>query len=288
MSKTTLNFFGEETIVDTPKNIPSLRSKISEKYLLSKEDAGEIILYYIKDSKKRYIINGNDLSQFKESKVTKIYLDVNQNSKLYLDSATELDKENQKCQKELDELNKKFKDFSKMNQKIENVFQEELKQINLKIMEMNKKKCEIIKKKDIELIKMIKEKENFEAKIYYLQKKLFLPITVPIPKDEKDFPKELPMLKSFKNNGRYAPIKNLEIQKRIEIAKCRAIESAKAVALKAARREKNYLNQNNNEMKKRIDAIKLKAVASAKAKALEVARKEHEDIINKKPEIEKK
>ena len=157
MNKTTLNFFGEETIVDTPKDIPTLRSKIAEKYLFSKQDAAEIILYYIKDNRKLFIINGNDLSQYKESKVSTIYLDVNQNSKLYLDSATELDKENQKRQRELDELNKKFNNFSKKNKKHEQAFEDELKQINLKIMEMNKKKCEIIKKKDIELIKMMKK-----------------------------------------------------------------------------------------------------------------------------------
>ena len=156
---------------------------------------------------------------------------------------------------------------------------------------MNKKKCDIIKKKDIELIKMIKEKEIYESKIYYLQKKLFLPITVPIPKDEvslKKSPRVLPMLLSFKNNERFAPIKNFEIEKRKEIAKCRAIESAKALALKAAKKEKECLKQNNNVIKKKIEAVKLRAVASAKAKALEVAKKAHEDIINKKAEIEKR
>ena len=99
MSKTTLNFFGEVAIIDTPKDMPSLRAKISEKYLLSSSDAAELIIYYIKNSKKAYIINGNDLSQFKESDSSTIFLDINQNSKLYLDSASELDKEKQKNQK---------------------------------------------------------------------------------------------------------------------------------------------------------------------------------------------
>ena len=237
MNKTTLNFFGEETIVDTPKNIPILRSKIVEKYLFSKQDAAEIILYYIKDNKKIYIINGNDLSQYKESKVSTIYLDVNQNSKLYLDSATELDKENQKSQRELDELNKKFKNFSKNKEKIEQAFEDELKQINLKIMEMNKKKCEIIQKKDIAMIKMTKEKEIYEEKMYYLQKKLSLPITVPAPKEEKpkiislkNSPKQPPLLLSFKNSPRYVP--SLETQKRIEIEKKESYCSSKSLCIK--------------------------------------------------------
>ena len=295
MSKTTLNFFGEETIVDTPKDIPTLRSKIAEKYLFSKQDAAEIILYYIKDNKKIYIINGNDLSQYKESKISTIYLDVNQNSKLYLDSATELDKENQKSQRELDELNKKFKNFSKNKEKIEQAFEDELKQINLKIMEMNKKKCEIIKKKDIELIKMIKEKEHFEEKIYYLQKKLSLPITVPIPKDEnpkeislKSSPKQIPMLLSFKNNARFAPIISLEIQKRIESAKCSAIAAAKAHALKASKIASDDSQKKETEIEKKIKNAKIKSVNKAKANALKVAKKAHEGIINKKTEIDKK
>ena len=295
MNKTTLNFFGEETIVDTPKDIPTLRSKIAEKYLFSKQDAAEIILYYIKDNKKIYIINGNDLSQYKESKISTIYLDVNQNSKLYLDSATELDKENQKSQRELDELNKKFKNFSKNKEKIEQAFEDELKQINLKIMEMNKKKCEIIKKKDIELIKMLKEKEHFEEKIYYLQKKLSLPITVPIPKDEnpkeislKSSPKQIPMLLSFKNNARFAPIISLEIQKRIESTKCSAIAAAKAHALKTSKIANDDSQKKETEIEKKIKNAKIKSVNKAKANALKVAKKAHEGIINKKTEIDKK
>ena len=96
MLKTILNFFGEEVIIDTPKDIVSLRGKISEKYLLSPSDAAEIIIYYIKDGKKTYVINGNDFSQYKDSKISTLFLDVNQNSRLYIDSATKLDKEKEK------------------------------------------------------------------------------------------------------------------------------------------------------------------------------------------------
>ena len=112
MTNITLNFFGEEATIETPKDIPSLRGKICEKYLLSTSDAAEIILYYINDNKKIYIINGNDFSKFKESKISKIFLDINQNSKLYLDNVSQLEDEKQKGQKKLNELNQKFKQFS--------------------------------------------------------------------------------------------------------------------------------------------------------------------------------
>ncbi len=167
MLKTTLNFFGEEVIIDTPKDIVSLRGKISEKYLLSPSDAPEIIIYYIKDGKKTFIINGNDYSQYKDSKISTLFLDVNQNSRLYIDSATQLDKEKEKKEKELAELNHKYKQISDKKKDIENDFNIQLRELNAKIMELNKKKCEIIKKKDKELIKLIQEEEQFEEKIYY-------------------------------------------------------------------------------------------------------------------------
>ena len=207
MNKTTLNFFGEEAIVDTPKDIPFLREKISEKYLLSKQDAAEIILFYIKDNKKIYIINGNDFSKFKESKVSTIYLDVNQNSKLYIDNATQLENENKKEQKELEKLNQEFEKVCQKKEKIGNVFEKELKQINNQIMLLNKKKSQIIKKRDLELIKIKKEKINFEKKIYSLQKKLSLPITIQITEEEK----------CLNKNIIYEPKKCMKLQKKIWI-----------------------------------------------------------------------
>ena len=118
MTNITLNFFGEEVIIESPKDILTLRSKISEKYLLSPSDAAEITLFYIKDNTKLYIINGNDFSKFKESKITKIFLDINQNSKLYIDNATQLENEKKREDKELNELNQKFKNICQKKEKI--------------------------------------------------------------------------------------------------------------------------------------------------------------------------
>ena len=73
MEKLNLNFFGEEVIIDTPKDLSVLKAKISEKYSLSSSDAAEIILFYIKDSQKIYIINGNDFAKFKECKIPTLF-----------------------------------------------------------------------------------------------------------------------------------------------------------------------------------------------------------------------
>jgi len=170
MTKLNLNFFGEEVEIEAPKDLASLREKISEKYLLSSSDAAEIILYFIKDNKKTYIINRNDFSKFQDSNTLTIYLDVNQNSKLYLNNASELEKDKQ--EKELKDLNHKFNQFSKRKEKIEKVFEQELREINLKIIEMNKRKNEILNKKEIQLIKINKEKDLFEKKNLLFTKKI--------------------------------------------------------------------------------------------------------------------
>ncbi len=271
MLKTTLNFFGEEVIIDTPKDILSLRGKISEKYLLSPSDAAEIIIYYIKDGKKTYIINGNDFSQYKDSKISTLFLDVNQNSRLYIDSATQLDKEKEKKEKELAELNHKYKQISDKKKDIENDFNIQLRELNAKIMELNKKKCEIIKKKDKELIKLIQEEEQFEEKIYYLQKNLSIPITVPIPKEE--MPKEL-LKNSPRMNLRFAPLRDPETERKKHIEKCKLASIAKCIALSIQRMKKmNTIPNEESDENDLILSTKLKSIAKAKKDALLFAKK---------------
>ena len=117
MDKINLNFFGEQITIDTPKDISLLRAKISEKYSLSSSDVAEIILFYTIDSKKIYIINGNDYNKFKESKIPTIFLDVNQNSKLYMDNVSQLKNENKK--EETKEIKQEKKEENKEKEKQE-------------------------------------------------------------------------------------------------------------------------------------------------------------------------
>lgn len=252
MTNIALNFFGEEAIINSPKDIHSLRSQISQKYLLSQTDAAEITLFYVKDNKKIYIINENDLSKFKEDKITTIFLDVNQNSKLYIDNAALLENENKKEIKDLEELNQQFKKVCQKKEKMKNVFEKEIEQINKQIMELNKKKAEIIKKREIELNKVIKEKIKYEKKIYSLEKKLSLPITIQISKEGK---------KDLNKNVIYEPKKCASFQKRIEIENLNAINLAKTEALKYCQRDIN------------IEKIKAKSIAKAKLHAIEIGKK---------------
>lgn len=297
MTKLNLNFFGEEVEIEAPKDLASLREKISEKYLLSSSDAAEIILYFIKDNKKTYIINRNDFSKFQDSNTLTIYLDVNQNSKLYLNNASELEKDKQ--EKELKDLNHKFNQFSKRKEKIEKVFEQELREINLKIIEMNKRKNEILNKKEIQLIKINKEKDLFEKKIYYLQKKLCIPLTVPIPEEEKTKQKEIlllesspkqvtiPMLKSFKNNSRYESIKNFEINRRKEIAKCKNKAIVRFAELKCDKKEKTN-KINSIPVFEKVNEVLNKAVEKVKEVAKEAIMKNKEKEQQKEENIDEK
>ena len=185
MEEVTLNFFGEEAKIEKQKDLPSLKSKISEKYLISPSDVNEIILYYVKDSKKVYIINGNDYSAFKESSNGVIFLDINQNSKLYLDNALKIKNETsekEKDQKELNELLEKYKDFSEKKKEKEIYYYNKQNEI---MKEIKERRAQLVKTQHKELSKVYEQDEEYIKKIYLLQRKLSIPTTVRIPKEIK-------------------------------------------------------------------------------------------------------
>ena len=66
MSKITLNFFDEELIIDKPQSLSFLRSKISELFGLSLDDATEIILSYKDENDNISISTEEDLKIFLE------------------------------------------------------------------------------------------------------------------------------------------------------------------------------------------------------------------------------
>ena len=170
MEKINLNFFGEEVTIDTPKDLVALRAKISEKYSLSSSDVAEIILYYVKDSKKNYIINGNDFSKFKEFKIDTIFLDVSQNSKLYLKNVSQLKEEIKKeTENEKDKKNEEKKEEKKEEEKKEEIDIEQTKQeiekINSELVELTKaqsEKNQLYNDKISEIVKQIVELEKMK------------------------------------------------------------------------------------------------------------------------------
>ena len=159
MERINLNFFGEKVTIDIPKDLNSLRNKISNIYLISDSDADEIILFYVKDSKKNYIINGNDFDKFKESKIDTIFLDVNQNSKLYLDNVFQI-KNEIKNEKETKDKKEENVDKEKDKKEIEKLMVEKEE-----IVKRQKEKSKLCEDKLDDIKKQKLELENIEREI---------------------------------------------------------------------------------------------------------------------------
>ena len=104
MNKLSLNFFGEQAEVKLPETLASLRQKISEKFLFSPSDTAELVITYAKDLGKKIIETENDFREFIKSKVFKIDLDVDQNSKIFQNSLIKLQAEKESNEKELEKL----------------------------------------------------------------------------------------------------------------------------------------------------------------------------------------
>ena len=113
MKNISLNFFGENVSINMPTDLASLRQQISEKFMFSPSDAAEIVISYAKDLGKKIIETEQDFVNFISDKITKVDLDISQNSKLYIDNLNNLKKEKDDNTKALNEALKK-KDEIKM------------------------------------------------------------------------------------------------------------------------------------------------------------------------------
>lgn len=183
METINLNFFGEQVTIDTPKDLNTLRTKISEKYSLSSSDSAEIILFYTKDSKKVYIINGNDFDKFKESKISTIFLDVNQNSKLFLDNASQIKEETkEKKTQEVVDIEKEKKEIEKLKLEKEEIFKKErekkklyddkLSEIIKQRVELEKIESELSLERDLDMCEFRDQRHEIDIKIEEIQKKI--------------------------------------------------------------------------------------------------------------------
>jgi hypothetical protein len=178
MEKIDLNFFGEQVTIDNPKDLTVLRKKISEKYSLSSSDSAEIILFYIKDSKKIYIINENDLNIFKQLKISTIFLDVNQNSKLYLDNLPQIKNEKEevidveKTKKEIEELKAKSEEILKKQREKRTLYEDKRREIILQKQELEKMDEELSLECAVDMEEFSDKREEINKKIEELKKKI--------------------------------------------------------------------------------------------------------------------
>lgn len=145
MESLTLDFFGEKVSLNQPKDLSILRIMISEKFGFSDTDATEILIFYTKDNKKTYIINEEDYSNFKNLKLPTLYLDIEQNSRLYKSSLQKVKEETTK----------------KSNVEELKLYQEQLLNINNQLDELRTKKMDLIRKIN-ELVKKQKKEEELK------------------------------------------------------------------------------------------------------------------------------
>ena len=176
MSKITLNFFGEIISIEKPKTISALRNEISRLFCLSTQDAAEILLSYKDNGNKKIISNEEDLKTFLNSKVTTIDLDISQSSKIYKDNLNQIQEENLKDKKMLEDLLQKNKELNKLKETKISSEKKELMEIQKQLNELFRKKCSIKKRMFEGIMQIEKEKHENKKKINELKKKLGLPI----------------------------------------------------------------------------------------------------------------
>jgi len=220
MNKLYLNFYEEIVEINLPKNIFSLMYEISQRFLLSLDDASELILSYEYKSNKNIIKTGNDYEDFIKSNINKIDIYINQDSQIFKKNLLEMQsKKNDKKILEnllfqIDELKNekesKFFEFDKKideyNKKIKEV-ENQRKELIIKIREYKHQIYKIRNQKYIEN-KIIKKKErNLQKKIKEIKKQL----GIPLQKNEKEDDKEYKMI--YKINSLYKNEININEEK---------------------------------------------------------------------------
>jgi len=168
MSKLILSFFEEEVYINTPSSLSDLFNKISSSFLLSSEDTKELIITYNDiNSKTVNIENENDYKIFLEKKISKINLDISQNSRIYKKELEE--------QEEIEMNKKKLDKLIKLESEIEKSEKDKIKEMNGLINKFGYGANALIK--NIHSIHNGKniQKQKIRKEICMLQKKLGLP-----------------------------------------------------------------------------------------------------------------
>ena len=123
MSNLILSFFDEEVFIKSPKSFQELLSKISSSFLLNPEDAKELIITYEDKNRRKFKIKDEaDYKSFLPKKITKINLDISQNSSIYI--------KEYKQQEETEANRQKLENLLKLENEIKKGEREKMKEIN--------------------------------------------------------------------------------------------------------------------------------------------------------------
>ena len=170
MKNISLNFFGENVSINMPTDLASLRQQISEKFMFSPSDAAEIVISYAKDLGKKIIETEQDFVNFISYKITKVDLDISQNSKLYIDNLNNLKKEKDDNTKALHEALKKKDEIKMKKETTLKKNNEQIKKLENQINSIKKLKKELERKTNLEKKKLDKEDKEKNKKIEKLKK----------------------------------------------------------------------------------------------------------------------
>ena len=190
MEEFTIDFFGEKASIKKPTDLSFLREQIIKKFSFKEEDIEDIIIYYLKEDKKEYIKNNEDISNFLKENIFLIYLDVDKNSKLYLDCKSNIEKESTEIEENADlgKLITKKKELEKSEEEYLKSYEEKLTNLN--------RQLDILQAKKLDLVMSKKKKINeYETQKVKIDKK----INDLLEKDNKDN-KELLKDKKKSNN----------------------------------------------------------------------------------------
>ena len=169
MNNLSINFFGEIAEIPIPYDLSSLREKISEKFLFSKEDAEELIIKYNKNLKTKQIKTEKDFQKFIKDKIFQIELDIDQKSQIFQQNLIQIQKEIDD-KKELVMLINRNEELKNKLIEVKNKSKGQIEKLNLKWKDLEIKKEKYLsvinsyKKIYEELIEAIKNNAEHDEK----------------------------------------------------------------------------------------------------------------------------
>lgn len=117
MKNISLNFYGEEVVIECPKDYVSLKKQIAKQFELSLSDTLEMDISYTKNDQKKLIKSEVDFKTFLHSRVQKINLDINESSQIYQKSLLDLQNKAKDDLAQLEMLKKQKEENKKSKKK---------------------------------------------------------------------------------------------------------------------------------------------------------------------------
>ena len=171
MEKLLIDFFGEKVSIPKPKDLSLLRIQITLQFCFSETDATEILIYYINDNQKTYIVNDEDYSNFLKQKISFLHLDIDSKSKLYQENYKKLESENETKIAELEKLAVKKKRIEKLEEEYLKSYSQKLSAINRQLDIYLAKKLDLVTSKKNKIKDFESQKDVINKKISELTKK---------------------------------------------------------------------------------------------------------------------